>query len=85
MNFLSRIPIRKHPILHAHNPISVRSDLRVVRDHDDGAPIPVQVLKDPHDLISGLCVEISGWLVRENDRGVIYERSCDCNTLALPA
>jgi hypothetical protein len=63
----------------------VRSDLRIVRDHDDGAPFPVQVLKDLHDLVTSLCVEISGGLVRENDRWIIYERSCNRNTLALPA
>jgi hypothetical protein len=85
MNFPSRIPIHKQPILHTHNPISVRSDLRIVRDHDYGAPIPVQILKDLHDLLSGLCVEISGGLVCENDRWIVYERSCDRNTLALPA
>ena len=75
--------LHKQLVPHGNDPVSMRCNRRVVRDHDDGALIFVQVLEDLHDCITGLCVKIPCCLVRDNDWGVVYECSCDCNTLTL--
>jgi hypothetical protein len=47
------ILIYQQSAIHTRNPGSVGYDLQIVHDHDDGALISVQVLKDLHDLASG--------------------------------
>jgi hypothetical protein len=54
------ILIYQQSALHTRNPDSVGYDLQIMHDHDGGALISVQVLKDLHDLAScsSCCVSL---------------------------
>src|SRR5687767_5886266 len=39
-----------------HHPLGMRGDVGFVGHHDDGLPLVVQSLEDPHDLLAGRAV-----------------------------
>jgi hypothetical protein len=66
-------------------PLRMLGDILFVRDDDDRVSLVVQILKEHHDLLPRLGVEVSGRLVGEYDRGLRHERPRDRNPLPLPA
>ena len=50
-----------------------------------GTKARVQIVDELQDLLAGLRVEISRWLIREQDRRVNGKRSRDRNALAFAA
>src|SRR5436189_1613687 len=54
-----------------------------MRDDDDGPPIAMQIFEQRQDLPARFAVERSGWLVRQNEGGVIHNCAGDCDTLLL--
>src|SRR5262245_19920402 len=56
---------------------------RVVRDHADRGALTVQLAEQLHDRLAVLRVEVSGRLVRQQDRGGAGHRSCDGDALLL--
>ena len=66
--------------------IGIRGDIGFVSD-DDGrnALLPIQVLKDGHDLDAGTGIEGAGRLVGEDDLRVIHQCAGDGNALLLTA
>ena len=74
------------PVAEADEPGAVLRDVHLVRDEDNrDAALPVELLEDVHDLAARARIEVSGRLVREDDRRLIDERSRDRNTLLLTA
>src|ERR671932_750163 len=57
----------------------------VVRDHDDGRAVGVELADERHDRRSGGAVEVSGGFVCEHDRGTPHEGSGDRHPLPLPS
>src|SRR6056297_399377 len=63
-----------------------RSNLVVMsRDQERGATIAVDFAQQVHDLCRRCAVEVSGWLVGEDECGIIHEGARDRNALFLPA
>src|SRR5687768_3638614 len=58
---------------------------RVVRDHADRRPLAVQLAQQLHDRLAVLGVEVSGRLVREQDRRRAGDRARDSDALLLAA
>jgi hypothetical protein len=57
-----------------------------VRDDQDGrSEIPMQVVDEPEDIRTGCCVEIAGWLIRQEDRWVNGKGARYRNPLPLTA
>jgi hypothetical protein len=63
----------------------VGGDVGLVGDEHDGVAGGVEPLEDGHDLDPRLRVEVSGGLVREQDRRIVDERAGDGDALALTA
>ena len=57
---------RQSAISHIQRAVSPRGILRVVRDHKDGLPFGIQLLKHFHDFVPGMRIESSGRLVGKN-------------------
>ncbi len=58
---------------YADNPVCRSSDVRVVRDYDNGHAVVVEFTEHLHHIFRGLGVECSGRLVGKNYRGVGYK------------
>src|SRR5579872_2272123 len=73
-------------VLERDDPRTVFRDGLLVRDeHDRDAAIVLEALEDVHDLDAGAAVEISGGLVREQDRRIVQQRPRDGDPLLLAA
>ena len=57
----------------------------LVRDHHDGHAAVVERLEGLHDFDARAAVEVAGWLVGEEQRGLIDERTGDGHALLLAA
>ncbi len=68
-----------------NGPPRVRRDVFLVRDQDDRLSGGMELVQHPHDAVSGLRVEIPGWLVGEDDRGVVHQGARDGDALPLSA
>src|SRR5437867_8498668 len=78
--------VARHPaVAQRHHPRRVGCDVGLVGDHDDGLPLGVQGLEDPHDLLARGAVEVSGRLVRQENGGLVHQRSGDRHPLPLAA
>src|SRR5215203_3426051 len=91
---LSIFPISHHlrwlvgddpPVAELHYSLRPRGDLRVVRDDHDRDPRSVQFLKQVEDLGAGDRVQVSGWLVGQQQGGAVDQRPGDSYPLHLPA
>ena len=60
-------------------------DVGLVCHQHDGVAARMQLVKQRHDLITGLRVQVARWLVSEDDRGAIDECARNGNALALSA
>ena len=56
-----------------------------MRRHDDGRPAGVDFTEQVHDFERQVGIEIAGWFVRENDGGIVDQRTRDGNALLLAA
>src|SRR5687768_16066874 len=70
-------------VQHLDGAIGAGRDLRIVRNDDDGDALPVQLLKQPQDLVAGARVEVAGGLVGQEQLRAIYQRARDRHALAL--
>src|SRR5262249_4901530 len=59
-------------------------DVSLVRNQDGGVSLGVKPVKELHDFHASLRIEISGRLVRQNDRRMVHECARNSNPLALP-
>ena len=66
--------------------VHLRGKIEIVGDGDDGLAVQrYQVAENAEYLRGGNRIEAAGWLVRENDRRIVGERSGDRDPLALTA
>ena len=63
----------------------VRRHFLIMGDDNNGVPLPVERIEKAENLLARLAVEVSGGLVREDDRRVVHERPRDRDPLALSA
>ena len=66
-------------------PLGVLGDVVLVRHHEDGLPLPVEVHEDRHDLLAGGGVQVARGLVGQQDGGLVDERARDRHALPLAA
>jgi len=53
-------------------PLSIASNIRLVRDHDDrNSQLPIETLKDTHDLLTCLGIEIARGFVGQKNGGLV--------------
>jgi hypothetical protein len=60
-------------------------EIVIMGDQHNRLAAVVQVTQDVKDHISGLRIQIAGWLIRKKDVRVVYKRSCYRNPLLLTA
>jgi hypothetical protein len=59
---------------------------RVVRDEQNGfVQIAIEGIEQVEDFLGRARIEITGWLVRDDQRGIGDDRPCDADTLLLTA
>src|SRR4030095_14800092 len=70
-----------------HNNVSLRvgGDVLLVRDHDDGDAVLVELLENGHDLDAGSAVEIACRCIRQQHLGLVDQRARDRDALLLTA
>src|ERR1700758_4247315 len=56
-----------------------------MRDHDNRAPLPMEVAQEFQNNLFVFRVEVAGGFVRENDLGIIDEGACNAYPLLLAA
>src|SRR5689334_19918438 len=56
-------PLDDAAVIKPDNAVGQSAVFLLVRDHDDGLPLLVQFLEDPHDSVRGLAVEVRGGFV----------------------
>src|SRR5947207_627373 len=61
----------------------MRSDIRLMRDHDHRLALAGELLENLHDFFRCRGVEISCWLVCKKNRRLIHESTRDCHALTL--
>src|SRR5260370_37938300 len=62
-------------------PLGVLGNVWSMGDHDDGAAAPVQVVEQRQDLAARPADERAGGLVRQDERGIVDDRSGDRHPL----
>src|SRR5512141_2975153 len=63
----------------------MRGDVRLVRNHDDCLTGACKLLEDTHDLFGCGRIEVSGWLISQKNRRLVYKRTRDRDALPLSA
>jgi hypothetical protein len=67
-----------------HHGLSTLSGVRVVRDHQDGfVELVAESLEEREHLLAGLRIEVTGWLVTEDDGWIAYDGPRYANALLL--
>ena len=71
-------------IAHLDDSIGEVFESLIVSNHNHGdLVLDVQVNQNLHDNICGFGIEITGWLIEEENRRVVTDRPSDCHTLLL--
>ncbi len=73
------------PVDHVHVALRARRQFRIVRDHDDGRAVAVDLLEQLHHRARHLRVEIAGRLVGEQQLRAAGQRAGDRHALLLAA
>src|SRR5262245_32067880 len=69
---LGREVLLHHSILEMHLAPRVRGDIVLVSDQDNGLVLLVQLIEQRHDFDAGSGIQITGWLVFQNDAWLIH-------------
>ena len=77
--------LQNQPIAHNNVSLRISGDVLLVRDHDDGNAVLVELLENGHDLNAGSAVEIAGWFIRQQHLRIIDQRARDRDALLLTA
>src|SRR6185295_16110320 len=72
-------------VVEDHAALRMTGDFRIVRHDDDRLARGVELLEEPHHVRAGATVQISGRLVREDERRPVHERAGDRDALPLAA
>ena len=69
-------------IFQENDAISISGDARVVRDHDDGAVVLFRYIpQQTGDFVAGVCVEVAGGFVGQDERGLSHQGAGNRHTL----
>ena len=77
--------VKNQPVAHDHVSLRISGDVLLVRDHDDGDAVLVELLENGHDLNAGSAVEIAGRFIRQQYLGLVDQRARDRDALLLTA
>src|SRR5579883_3338178 len=78
--------LQNSSIAHANNAMCALANLWCVGDeYQRLAHLAIEVLEQIHNFCCGLAIEIAGWLIGPDDRGIVGQRACDGDALALAA
>src|SRR6266576_5106192 len=77
--------IHDHAVAHHYVAFRISRDVLLVRDHDDGDAVLVELLENGHDLDAGSAVEIAGRFVCQQYLWIIDQRARDRDALLLTA
>src|SRR3972149_8819069 len=81
-----RLLIRQSPILHSHDAVGEGRYFFVMRDNQQGRTrLDPQTLKERQYLVAGRAVQIAGWLVGQNQAGIVHQRAGDGDPLLFAA
>jgi len=73
------------PVAQADDALAAIGHVLIVRDHDDGQSLFVQIIDELQDRLAGLRVKITRRLIGHDDRGIHDEGTGDGDALLLPA
>src|SRR4249919_1083138 len=73
------------PIPHYNVSLRVGGDVLLVRDHDDGDAVLIELLENGHDLDACAAVEIAGRFIRQQYLRIIDQRARNRDALLLTA
>src|SRR6266576_3230367 len=73
------------PIPHDNVSLRISGDVLLVRDHDDGDAVLVELLENGHDLNAGSAVEIAGRFICQQYLWIIDQRARERDALLLTA
>src|SRR5690606_5751194 len=82
---LQRLLVDDPPVEHVDLAVRVIRVARIVRDHADRRAVGVQLGEERHHRLAVLRVEVTGRLVREQDRRLADQRTRDRDALLLTA
>src|SRR6266567_8566668 len=77
--------VHEGPVAHLDQPVRRGGDPRIMGNDDQRLPGLVQALEQPEHLNGRRAVKIAGWLVREDDNGLVGESACHRDSLPLTA
>ena len=75
---------RDFPVADEQLTAGAHGDLGLMRDENDRMPLLMHALKDVHDLLCGLCIQVSRRFVRHDDVRLIDKGAGNGNALTLP-
>ncbi|MNE21933.1 hypothetical protein D3C80_1151160 [compost metagenome] len=67
-----------------NDPLSLRSNLRIVGHNNDCVPLIAQLVQDRHHLFARMTVERAGRFIGQNDLPTVHQRPGDTDALLLP-
>src|SRR5207245_9329925 len=68
----------QHALLETHHAAGAGGGHRIVRHHDDGlTQLSMEVVEQREDLAGGFGVEVSGRLVRQEERRIADQGACE--------
>ena len=74
-----------HPIFDVNDAMGVLRDVVLVGYEDNGISLSVETVKQGHDVIAGLRVEVASRFVGKNDGGLVHQRPGNRHSLPLSA
>src|SRR5882724_4673839 len=77
--------IHDRAVAHHYVTLCVGGDVLLVRDHDDGDAVLIELLENGHDLNAGSAVEIAGRFICQQYLWIIDQRARDRDALLLTA
>ena len=78
-------PFREHAINDMNYPMSMRGNVHIMCDHQDGASFIIDCLEQFHDLFACFLIQRAGGFIGQEDAGIADQRSCYGNALLLTA
>src|SRR5579872_5064054 len=72
-----------HTVFDVDHPVGVIGDIGLMGDQYDGVALAMQMGEQGHNLAAGLRIQVSGRLVRQDDRRIVDQRPGHGDALAL--
>ena len=66
-----------------HDAVRILRNIVLVCYHDDGISFGMELVKKFHDTGGGFGIQVTCWLIRQNDAWAVDQCSGNCHTLSL--